>query len=393
MQELMRLQQSESFVRPQTLRHDLPAAAQTLIINALSFEPRRRPQNARIFAEDLAQALTGNIKVAGERPTIAVPSPPGGSDRSPSREMIADVASLETLPMTQVKTEGVRTTDKTPPALSSAPNLLRTTTTPMTAAQATTVKPKGSKLPIMAGLIIVIIAAAIAVKTLMPSAQSGSTPVAAESPTPQAPESAASQPSTPQPEAPNLAGAEEARTINYSVTMQKDPKRYPGRGPYQVPGEVVFSPGDRVHFSFISPQRGYLYIINESPPTKGQASSFNLLFPTPTSNQGSAQLAAGQTVRIPDHDIGFVFDEEQGTEKLWLIWAAGAVAELEPLKRWANPQDLGAVKDAAQIETLRAFLAEHSAAKPQVTQDETSKQTMVKMKGDILVKLVNLQHY
>jgi len=34
-----------------------------------------------------------------------------------------------------------------------------------------------------------------------------------------------------------------------------------------------------------------------------------------------------------------------------------------------------------------------SAAKPQVTQDETSKQTMVKMTGDILVKLVNLRHY
>jgi len=392
MQELMRLQQSESFARPQTLRPDLPAAAQTLLINALSFDPRRRPQNARIFAEDLAQALTGNIKVAGERPTIAVPAPPGGSDRSPASEMIAS-ASRETLPMTQVKTEGVKTTDKIPPARASAPNLLQTPTAPITTAPATSVKPKGRMLPIIAGLIIVIIAAGIAVKILTPSAQSDSKQVAAESPTPQATEPATSQPSTPEPEALKPAGAEEARTINYSVTMRKDPKRYPERAPFQVPGEVIFSAGDRVHFSFISPQRGYLYIINESPPAKGQASSFNLLFPTPTSNQGSAQLAAGQTVRIPDHDIGFVFDEEQGTEKLWLIWAAGAVAELEPLKRWANSQDLGAVKDAGQIETLRAFLAAHSATGPQVTRDETSKQTMVKMKVDILVKLVNLQHY
>src|SRR5215831_5770612 len=351
-----------------------------------------RPQNARIFAEDLAQALTGNIKVAGERPTIAVPAPPGGSDRSPASEMIAR-ASRETLPMTQVKTEEVKTTDKIPPARASAPNLLQTPTAPITTAPATSVKPKGRMFPIIAGLIIVIIAAGIAVKILTPSAQSDSKQVAAESPTPQATEPATSQPSTPEPEALKPAGAEEARTINYSVTMRKDPKRYPERAPFQVPGEVIFSAGDRVHFSFISPQRGYLYIINESPPAKGQASSFNLLFPTPTSNQGSAQLAAGQTVRIPDHDIGFVFDEEQGTEKLWLIWAAGAVAELEPLKRWANPQDLGAVKDAGQIETLRAFLAAHSATEPQVARDETSKQTMVKMKGDILVKLVNLQHY
>ena len=73
--------------------------------------------------------------------------------------------------------------------------------------------------------------------------------------------------------------------------------------------------------------------------------------------------------------------------------AAAEVAELEPLKRWANPQDVGEIKDAAQVESLRAFLAARSTTEPQVTRDDTSKQTMVKMKGDILVKLVNLQHY
>jgi hypothetical protein len=66
---------------------------------------------------------------------------------------------------------------------------------------------------------------------------------------------------------------------------------------------------------------------------------------------------------------------------------------LEPLKSWANPKDAGEIKDAAQVESLRKFLATHSAAQPQVTRDDTSNQTMVKMNGDILVKLVNLQHY
>ncbi|MCI0387389.1 MAG: serine/threonine-protein kinase [Acidobacteria bacterium] len=402
MQELMRLQQSESFVKPQTFRPDLPGAAQTLLINALSFDPRRRPQNARIFAEDLAQALTGNIKIAGERATIAVPAPPVGSapvgsapvgsapvgsDRSPAREIIAE-ASLDTAPIEQIKTAGVKATDKIPASPPSAPNLPGGWTAPNVAIQTSNLKPKGRILPIIAGLIIVAIAAGIALKTLTPSAESDSKQTALETPTPPAPEPAASTTAMSGP-----AASEAERTINYSVTMRKDPKRYPNSSPFQVPGEVIFSPGDRVHFSFISPQRGYLYIINESPPAKGQASSFNILFPAPTANQGSAQLYAGQTVRIPDHDIGFVFDEEQGTEKLWLIWAAAELAELEPLKRWANPQDVGAIKDAAQIETLRAFLAAHSATEPHVTRDETSKQTMVKVKGDILVKLVNLQHY
>jgi hypothetical protein len=69
------------------------------------------------------------------------------------------------------------------------------------------------------------------------------------------------------------------------------------------------------------------------------------------------------------------------------------VAELEPLKRWANPDDKGEIRDAAQIKALRAFLTTRSVAEPQVTRDEASKQTMVQMKGDVLVKLVNLQHY
>src|SRR5262245_33876400 len=387
MQELMRLQKSESFVSPQTFRPDLPGAAQTLLINALSFDPRRRPQNARIFAEDLAQALTGNIKVAGERATIAVPAPHVGSDKSPAREIIAE-ASLDTTPIAQVKTVAGKAPDKIPPAQSSEPDLLRSGTAPSAPAQTTNLKPKVRKLPIFAVLILGIIAAGVAYKTLTPSAETDTNQRVVETPTPQTPDPAASQPASPDP-----AGAEAERTINYSVTMRKDPKRYPDSAPFQVPGEVIFSPGDRVHFSVISPQRGYLYIINESPPAKGQASSFNILFPAPTANLGSAELSAGQTVRIPNHDIGFVFDEEQGTEKLWLIWAADALAELEPLKRWANPQDIGAIKDAAQVETLRAFLAEHSKTEPQVTRDETSKQTMVKTKGAVLVKLVNLQHY
>ena len=79
---------------------------------------------------------------------------------------------------------------------------------------------------------------------------------------------------------------------------------------------MIFAAGDQIHISFISPQRGYLYIINESPPAKGQDSSFNILFPTPTTNQGLSQLSAGQTVRIPDHDDGLVFDNEEDGKAL-----------------------------------------------------------------------------
>jgi hypothetical protein len=374
MQELMRLQRSESFVDPRAFRPDLPEAAQILLLNALSFDSVRRPQNARIFAEDLAQALTGMISVADARATVAVSSPIYGAAHEADRPPASPIDTAESPgPLTDANA-AARTSSRPAP---------RSHTAPVATGRETDAKIKKSKLPIFAGLFVAILIAAIAIiaiKTLSPPLWSKLTGGGAQTPTPQT--------ATPSPAAP-----EAERTFNYSLTVRKDPKIFPNDPPVQFTGEMVFPAGYVIHVLFNSPQDGYLYIINESPPVTGQATSFNTLFPTPTTNQGSAQLAAGKTFRIPSHDLGFVLDKEQGTEKLWLIWAAAEVAELEPLKKWINPQDGGEIKDAAQIKILRDFLTARSAVEPQVTRDEALKQTTVKMKGDILVKLINLQHY
>src|SRR5262245_29369249 len=385
MQELMRLQRGESFVTPRAFRPDLPEAAQILLLNALSFDPARRPQNARIFAEDLAQALIGRIS-ADTRPTAAVqspvPVPAHGPAASPDEPPARDTAP-ETEIVTPEDLMPARATDANAAARTSAPISPRSATAPIREGRETSAKSKGRKPPIVAVLITLVAVAAVAivaVRTLWPSVWAGLKTGITQSPTPQT--------ATPGPAAP-----EAELRFNYSITVRPNPKNFPGRAPTQLSGERLFAPGDQIHVFFISPQRGYLYIINESPPVAGQASNFNFLFPTPTTNKGSALISAGQTVRIPDHDLGYVLDEEQGMEKLWLIWAAGEVAELEPLKRLANPRDKGSVKDAAQIETLRRFLDARSAAEPQLTPDEANKQTMVKMKGDVLVKLIKLEHY
>ncbi len=351
MQQLMQLQQTESFAKPQTLRSELPAAAQLLMLSALSFDPARRPQDARIFAEDLAQALVGQIEVAGQRPTVAVPAPEPATG-----------PGAATLRFTQVKTAEApnpATATKAPPVPS--PTSMKRDS-----------KRRAGRLLIIAGLVIVVAIAAIAI-TLWPSAEPDSRPAGLQTSNPPA--------------------QEPQRLLNYSITMQKDPRRYPGSQPFQLPGEVVFSPGDRVRVVVSSPQPGYLYIINESPTATGGQSSFNILFPSPTANQGSAQLAAGQTINIPEIGDGFIFDEEQGTERLWLIWTANAVAELEALKRWANPQDKGEVKDADQAVALRDFLAKHSTPAPDAQKDEATKQTTITGRGEILVKLIKLEHH
>jgi hypothetical protein len=189
------------------------------------------------------------------------------------------------------------------------------------------------------------------------------------------------------------ATAEPERLLTYSITVQKDPKRYPGSKPFQLPGEVIFSVGDRVRLTFSSPQAGFLYIINESPEARGGRSIFNILFPSSTSNNGSAQLTANQPVQIPERGVGFIFDAEEGTEKLWLVWSAAAVGDLEALKKWANPTDRGEIKDAASTGSLRDLLTNNAAAKPQIEKDEVNKRTTIKGQGELLIKLINLEHH
>ncbi|HEU0177636.1 MAG TPA: protein kinase [Blastocatellia bacterium] len=376
MQELMRLQRGESFDKPRAVRPDLPEAAQILLLSALSFNPGRRPQNARIFAEDLAQALMGKINVANTRETAVIPARAHGSARSADEQPA-------TLIDTDENPAPARATDAKTAARTSTPSSAQAETAPIRDGRETSASLKGRKFPIVAGLIILIAvatAAIIAVRIRWPSVWPGSKSGVAQSPSPQT--------TTPEPASP-----ETILRFNYWLLVRKNPKLYPKGGPSQLPAEIPFAVGDQIHILFMSPQPGHLYIVNESPPIKGQASNFYILFPSPTANQGSSRISAGQAVRIPGHDKGFVFDEEQGAEKVWMIWAAGEVAELENLKGLANPKDAGEIKDAAQIESLRAFLDKRSAEKPQVTQDEASKQTMVRMTGDILVKLVTLQHY
>jgi hypothetical protein len=118
------------------------------------------------------------------------------------------------------------------------------------------------------------------------------------------------------------------RVLNYWVTVQKyrDGRAY--EEPFRLPGEINFEKHYRVRLHFGSPQDGHLYIFNEGPPSNGQVPPLNVLFPSPTANNGSSLVPGGQTVDIPKQSW-FRFDQEKGTEKLWLVWSAIANPELE----------------------------------------------------------------
>jgi hypothetical protein len=115
----------------------------------------------------------------------------------------------------------------------------------------------------------------------------------------------------------------------------------------------------------------------------------NVLFPSPTSNDGSAELAGGPTVTIPDRG-DFVFDKEKGVEKLWIIWSAAAQPDLDAMKQWANERDQGEIKDKAAVDVLDTFLRDHVAPAPHEAVDDGT--TTLSAPAAVFVKLIELEH-
>jgi serine/threonine protein kinase len=171
------------------------------------------------------------------------------------------------------------------------------------------------------------------------------------------------------------------RLLTYSLTVQKMRDGKPYQEPFESSGQEIFENGWKFRLNLSSPQPGFLYLLNEGPAPGGQI-TFNLLFPLPGSNASTAPMSANQRIQTG----WYVFDEHQGTEKFWLIWAAQRVSELERVS--ANPT----IQDANHIAALREFLTRHAESKFEVERDKIKKQTTAKGQGEILAALVELEH-
>jgi len=180
------------------------------------------------------------------------------------------------------------------------------------------------------------------------------------------------------------------RSFNYWVMVQKYRDGKPYQAPFKLPSDILFEKDYRVRFYISSAQPGFLYLINEGPQPINNLPAYVLLFPKPAFNYGSAELKANQEMNTSE----FKFDEEQGTEKLWLVWSAAALPELESVKGVVNPKDQGAISNPDQIRAVRDLLNRHyRAAKPVVEKDEVNKQTSVKGASEVLVHLAKLEHH
>ena len=180
------------------------------------------------------------------------------------------------------------------------------------------------------------------------------------------------------------------RELTYSVTVQKYRNNKPFEAPFQLAKEMLFERDYQIRLNVRSPQRGFLYILNEGPHAPDREAEFVVLFPSPASNNGSALVRENQQIQIPENSW-IKFDEEKGTERVWLIFGPKAISELEPVRSYASAKTHGLITDAAVRDKVQEFIRTHDQ-RPAVEQNSPTKETRVSTTNDVLVQFIDLEH-
>jgi serine/threonine protein kinase len=184
-----------------------------------------------------------------------------------------------------------------------------------------------------------------------------------------------------------LESAPHERVITYSIIVQKMRNGEAFEEPFEASGHENFESGWKFRFRVVSPQSGYLYLLNEGPASGGDA-NYRIIFPISSVNHGSARVEANRQVLTG----WYVFSERPGVEKLWVVWAALAAQPLEAIKDKVNPVDQGVVSDTTRRDSIREWLAMRAADKITTQNGEGARQTVVRGRGDVLASLIELTH-
>jgi serine/threonine protein kinase len=329
MVQLLKMQRAGVRVKPQDLRPSLPRRAQGIILKALAYHKEDRYQNAQEFGAALADALTDIVD-----------------------------ESRESFKSTLVKPEQI-----VPPL--AADNI---STTVIFA------RFNNKKLIAAVSLAALLIAGAVAWPLLTDSANEHETA--------------------------NLPGAPAATTtaaVRASLTYRGSLQKYRGNRPVGAPinltggisGETFFDAADGLRF-FVEPARnGFLYLINEEHRGAASRPIYNLIFPSAQANGGSARVQAAREVATSE----CIFDEQTGSEKVWIIWSPQPIAELDAAYvQWGNKQDGGEIKASATARYISELIDKYQNERLQVSADEKNERVIVNSNNEMLIYPIKLKH-
>src|SRR5690349_6925013 len=104
-------------------------------------------------------------------------------------------------------------------------------------------------------------------------------------------------------------------------------KRDSGGQYNEVDPDTNFRSGDRIRLHVDANTSGYLYVVMQ-----GSSGTWKLLFPSAEVSGGSNLVRKGESRQIPSGDRGqFVFDEQAGNEKLFIVLTRQPEPDLDKL--------------------------------------------------------------
>lgn len=174
--------------------------------------------------------------------------------------------------------------------------------------------------------------------------------------------------------------------FTYWLKVQSYENGRPRGVEFESTGNEIYGNGWRFQFHIKPEQPGALYLVNEGPSPTG-AVEYNVLFPTPDNNDGSARLATTDPLETKNYH----FVENTGVEKFWIIWSTQPIADLDAIFRDAF-KNKGVIIDAAQIAQLRSYLKKYESEPPNRSEDKSKARTFITGRGETLVSLLELSH-
>ncbi|HWQ32577.1 MAG TPA: DUF4384 domain-containing protein [Blastocatellia bacterium] len=182
--------------------------------------------------------------------------------------------------------------------------------------------------------------------------------------------------------------------------------------PERVAADTPLRMGERVRFSFESPQSGYLYVIDRERYADGSMGEPYLIFPTSRTRNGDNQVAAGRIIEIPAQDDRpnfFTLRQSRGDQTGEVLTVLVTPQPLEGIaigpkalalapeqvaqweKQWGAQSERFELSDGAGKAWTRAEQQAGADATRQLTQDDPGPQTIYrvasKFGAPILVKV------
>jgi hypothetical protein len=156
--------------------------------------------------------------------------------------------------------------------------------------------------------------------------------------------------------------------LRYSLLKQNAEGEY-----VEVAPDTAFRSGDKIKLSIESNDAAYLYIVQQ-----GSSKVWNVLFPNGDTDNGTNQVERGHRYTIPAGGR-FTFDEQPGTERLFVVLSRKAEPDLERMI-----YDLSGKKSLSPAASPAAAPTEEPRPKMMIAQSRIDDSLVNRLRGQMI---------